>query len=66
MSQVSNTLIQMTDSIIQKFNLNEEDFDKVQNIILKNKIPLNKHSVIDYFETNNTPLDWHMSSLQQI
>lgn len=66
MSQVSNTLIQMTDSVIQKFNLSEESFDLVQNIILKNKIPLNKHTVIDYFQTNNTHFDWHLTSLQSI
>jgi len=40
----------MTDHVIKTFNLKEDDFDKVQEIILENALALDKKIVIDFFQ----------------
>ena len=52
MSKVSDVLIEMTEAVIESYNLSQEDFDQVQTIILDCELPLDKLSVLNYFHAH--------------
>jgi len=50
MSQVNEILIDLVDKVIDQLAISEESFDRVQEIILENYLPLDdSQAVIEYF-----------------
>lgn len=50
MSQVNETLVELVGQVTDQLQLQEDDFDKVQDIILDNFLPLDDNQlVIEYF-----------------
>jgi len=52
MSKINDTLIDIIEYVIDRCNLSEDQFDEIQEIILNNELPLDKHEILTYFLQN--------------
>jgi hypothetical protein len=52
MSNFKETLIDIVEYVIDRCRLSEEQFNDVQEIILDNELPLDKHEILTYFLQN--------------